>query len=136
MGCHRLTHKNMTFQVSCQTSSSCDLVVIFLQHIWRPHGLPDTIILNCRPQFAIDFWQQLYIRLTSVHNSFPPSTLKWMAKQNMSIQFWNNTTEALYSTNRMTGLFGSHWLNLLSITISQKPLVLFYFLPIIVAISV
>lgn len=47
--------------VPCRTTTSApDLANLFLQHIWRLHGLSQDIISDRGPQFASNFWWQLY----------------------------------------------------------------------------
>ena len=36
---------------------------LFIEHVFRLHGLPDSIISDRRPQIAATFWQRLFGRL-------------------------------------------------------------------------
>ena len=46
--------------VPCRTTTSApDLVNLFLQHVWKHHGLLQDIISNRGLQFTSDFWRQL-----------------------------------------------------------------------------
>ena len=58
----RLTY--MRHFVPCRTTTSApDLANLFLQHVWKHHGLPQDIISDRGPQFTSDFWRQLCSRL-------------------------------------------------------------------------
>ncbi len=39
------------------------LVPLFLTHVIRHIGIPDSIILDCGPQFILDFWNEFYSQL-------------------------------------------------------------------------
>src|SRR5207302_1046682 len=53
-------------------------------------------------------------------NSQLPSTQKLMAKLNESMQLWSSTSVPTLTINRMTGLPGYLWQNLLPTTMPQK----------------
>jgi hypothetical protein len=64
--------------VPCRTTTSApDLADMFLNNIWRLHGLPDNIISDRGTQFASDFWKQLCTRLgisPRLSTAFHPET--------------------------------------------------------------
>jgi transposase InsO family protein len=72
----RLT--KMRHFVPCRTTtSSSDLADLFLQNVWKLHGLPQDIISDRGPQFASDFWRQLCSRLgisPRLSTAFHPET--------------------------------------------------------------
>jgi transposase InsO family protein len=72
----RLT--KMRHFVPCRTTTTAhDLADLFLNNIWRLHGLPDDIISDRGTQFASDFWQQLCSRLKitpRLSTAFHPET--------------------------------------------------------------
>ena len=50
--------------VPCRSSvDATGLADLFVQHIFRIHGLPNSIVSDRRPQFATVFWQRLCNRL-------------------------------------------------------------------------
>ena len=58
----RLT--KMRHLIPCRTSTSAeDLANLFLENVWRLHGLPDGIVSDRGPQFASIFWRSLCKRL-------------------------------------------------------------------------
>jgi len=58
----RLT--KMRHLIPCLTSTSAeDLANLFLENVWRLHGLPDGIVSDRGPQFASIFWRSLCKRL-------------------------------------------------------------------------
>ena len=58
----RLT--NMRHLVPCRSDTAApDLADLFLVHVFKHHGLPNTIVSDRGPQFAFDFWGQLCKRL-------------------------------------------------------------------------
>ena len=64
--------------VPCRTTTSAPNVAnLFLQHVWKHHGLPQDIISDRGPQFASDFWRQLCSRLgisPRLSTAFHPET--------------------------------------------------------------
>ena len=64
--------------VPCRTTTSApDLANPFLHHTWKLHGLPNDIISDRGPQFAIKFWRQLCSRLgisPRLSTAFHPET--------------------------------------------------------------
>ena len=58
----RLT--KLRHMVPCKsTCSSEDLADLFLNNVWKHHGLPSTVISDRGPQFASQFWKALCERL-------------------------------------------------------------------------
>ena len=50
--------------VPCRTTvDAADLADIFIEHLIRLHGLPNSIVSDRGPQFAAAFWQRLCNRL-------------------------------------------------------------------------
>ena len=43
----------------CTTVDTADLADMFIEHIFRLHSLPSSIVSDCGPQFAVAFWQWL-----------------------------------------------------------------------------
>jgi len=64
--------------VPCSTTvDTCDLADLFLQHIFRLHGLPRTITSDRGPQFASAFWHRLCVQLgieQRLSTAFHPQT--------------------------------------------------------------
>src|ERR1041385_2934545 len=64
--------------VKCRdTVNAEELASMFIDHIWRLHGLPDTIISDRGPQFASDFWNYLcrYLGIErKLSTAFQPQT--------------------------------------------------------------
>ena len=57
----RLT--KMTHVVPCNDMSADATAALFYQHVWRLHGLPDTIVSDRGAQFTSQFWSHLCRRL-------------------------------------------------------------------------
>ena len=58
----RLT--GMRHLISCNdTTGSEDLAWLYLNYIWKLHGLPDSITSDRGPQFISKFWNALCTRL-------------------------------------------------------------------------
>ena len=57
----RLT--KMTHVIPCSDMSADATAALFYQHIWRLHGLPDTIVSDRGTQFTSQFWSHLCHRL-------------------------------------------------------------------------
>ena len=64
--------------IPCRTNIDAkDLADLFLQHVFRLHGLPDEIISDRGPQFAASFWHRLCKRLgiePRLSTAFHPQT--------------------------------------------------------------
>ena len=53
------------------------LARLYIDNVFRLHGLPDSIISDCGPQFAADFWRYLCSCLgiaTRLSTAFHPQT--------------------------------------------------------------
>jgi len=65
-------------RVPCSTTVDAhDLADLFLQHVFRLHGLPRTITSDRGPQFAGAFWHRLCARLgiePRLSTAFHPQT--------------------------------------------------------------
>jgi hypothetical protein len=76
----RLT--KMRHLVPCSTTIDAEgLANLFMTHIFRLHGLPDTIVSDRGPQFASIFWKHLCYSLNiepRLSTAFQP---KWMGRQ-------------------------------------------------------
>ncbi len=46
----------LPYKATCNTQ---DTARLFLQHIWKLHGLPTTIMSDRGPQFVSEFWKHL-----------------------------------------------------------------------------
>ena len=72
----RLT--KMRHLVPCRTTIDApSLADLFLDNIWKPHGLPLTIISDRGPQFAAEFWGTVCCRLKidrRLSTAFHPET--------------------------------------------------------------
>ena len=72
----RLT--KLRHMVPCRSScTSEELAALFLQHVWKHHGLPQTIISDRGTQFASRFWKALCQRLgieVRLSTGFHPQT--------------------------------------------------------------
>jgi Integrase core domain/Chromo (CHRromatin Organisation MOdifier) domain len=72
----RLT-KMRHFVPCSSTASAEDLADLFLEHVWKIHGLPDDIVSDRGPQFASRFWQRLcqHLRISpNLSTAFHPQT--------------------------------------------------------------
>ena len=66
------------------------LTILFRDHVWKLHSLPETTLSDREPQFAADFMKELNDILGSKLNYQWPTTLRQMAKQNDSTRRSNN----------------------------------------------
>jgi transposase InsO family protein len=64
--------------IPCRTNvDAAGLADLFIQHVFRLHGLPLTIISDRGPQFASDFWERICVRLgieRRLSTAFHPQT--------------------------------------------------------------
>ena len=56
--CDRFTKEVHIIPTTTETSS-LGLACLYLNQVWQLHGLPNTVISNCRPQFASAFMREL-----------------------------------------------------------------------------
>ena len=60
--------KRAHFIPTYNTVTTEDSARLFLRHVWKLHGLPDSVISDRGPQFIADFTQELY-RLLGIKRS-------------------------------------------------------------------
>jgi hypothetical protein len=71
----RLT--KMVHYIPCSSIKAPDVAQLFLTHVWKLHGLPDTIISDRGSQFVSAFWDELMKRLkieARLSTAFHPET--------------------------------------------------------------
>ena len=72
----RLT-KQAIFIATTKSMSAPDVASLFIQHVIRAHGLPDSLVSNRDPVFTSHFWRQL-LELLGIRvnrsSAFPPRT--------------------------------------------------------------
>ena len=72
----RLT--KMKHFISCkETTDARTLAKLYVENVWKPHGLPDSIVSDRGGQFVADFWKALCERLkinSRLSTSFHPET--------------------------------------------------------------
>jgi len=80
----------MTHFVPCKkTITSKETTRLFIDNIYRYHGLPDDIVSDCGSQFVFKFWQSLFeifkvkIKLSS---TFHPQTDRQMERVNQILE--------------------------------------------------
>ena len=74
--CCRLT-KILHFVPCCKTVTAPQLASLFVQHVFRAHGLPKNIISDRDPRFTSHFWKTVFTLLGTTLNmstSFHPQT--------------------------------------------------------------
>jgi transposase InsO family protein len=58
-----------------KTTTARDLARMFIAHVWRYYGAPDSIVSDRGPQFISDFWNQfctilgVKIKLSTAHHA-------------------------------------------------------------------
>ena len=76
--------------VPCMTTIDAQgLATLFINNIFRLHGLPDSIVSNCGPQFGVDFWRFLCASqgiATRLSTAFHPQTDGQAERINDSMQ--------------------------------------------------
>jgi len=72
----RLT--KMKHLIPCYTTCNAeDAATLFLQHVWKLHGLPNSVVSDRGPQFTSEFWKHLNYRLkikALLSTAFHPET--------------------------------------------------------------
>ena len=53
----------MRYLIACPNISTPTIAQLFLDYIWKLHGLPKTIISNKGSQFVFIFWKELTTQL-------------------------------------------------------------------------
>ena len=67
------------------------LADLFVEHAFRPHGFPNSVVSDRGPQIAAAFWQRLCnIGWASAATSALPSTRSLMAGMSVRTPSWNN----------------------------------------------
>ena len=66
--------KETEFILCNKTTMALDTAKLYLFHVWKDHGLPHTIISDCRPQFTLQVMMDLckQLNITAKH--------RWMGK--------------------------------------------------------
>ena len=68
---------------------SAGVARLFLEHVWRHHGLPEEVISDCRPAFVSNFLHELAallgVKLTP-STSYHPQTDGQMERMNQEIE--------------------------------------------------
>ena len=60
-----------------ETIDAKALARLYVEHVWKIHGLPDSIVSDRGGPFIADFWKALCERLkinSRLSTSFPPET--------------------------------------------------------------
>ena len=66
--------KEMEFILCNKTATALDTSKLYLFHVWKDHGLPCTIVSDCRPQFASQVmtdlckWLSITPKLSTAHH--------------------------------------------------------------------
>ena len=74
--CCRLT-KMLHFVPCCKTVTAPQLASLFVQHVFRAHGLPKNIVSDRDPRFTLHFWKTVFTLLGTTLNmstAFHPQT--------------------------------------------------------------
>jgi hypothetical protein len=68
----------MRYLIPCETKCNAeDAARLFLQNVWKLHGLPETIVSDRGPQFVLEFWRILtrLLKITALLlTAFHPQT--------------------------------------------------------------
>jgi len=81
--CDRLS-KMMHFVATMEGTSAEGLVRLFRDNMWKLHGLPESVVLDRRPQFAAELMKELNKMLgieTRLSTALHPQTdgqMEWM----------------------------------------------------------
>lgn len=80
--------------IPCNTTTeSEELAKLYLQHFWKLHGIPNSIVSDRGTQFTFNFWKHLCLKLkikTRLYSPFHPATdgqtqhFNSIMKQNLS----------------------------------------------------
>jgi len=74
--CNRLS-KMMHFVATTEGMSAEGLVRLFRDNVWKLHGLPESVVSDRRPQFAVELMKELNRMLgieTKLSTAFHPQT--------------------------------------------------------------
>lgn len=94
----------MAHFVSCNDIIAAEeLASMFIQNIFRFHGLPKEITKGKGSLFTSNFWQSLLVLLKIKANMSTAFHAKPMAKLNVSTQSSSSTFVRISATNRMVG---------------------------------
>lgn len=59
------------------TTDSEEPALLYLHHVWKLHGLPNTIVSDRSTQFSSSFWKHLFLKLkikSQLSGTFLPET--------------------------------------------------------------
>ncbi|KAG0160327.1 hypothetical protein PDIDSM_7854 [Penicillium digitatum] len=88
----RLT--KMKHFIHCKGTCNAEEVArLYTGHVWKLHGLPNTVVSDRGPQFVAQFWKHLTKRLRITNLLSTAYHPKLMARLNARTPYWNNTSE-------------------------------------------
>ena len=92
--------KRAHFMPTFTTITAARTARLFIQHVWKHHGLPHKVVSDRGPQFVAEFTQELYRMLGMLPLL---TTHRETDKQNVLIKSWSSTSTSLSTNGRMTG---------------------------------
>lgn len=102
----------MRHLILCNTTTGLEeLAKLYLHHVWKLHGLPNTIVSDRGTQFMSNFWKHLCLKLkikAQLFRALHPET-------DGQTESFNSVNEqylrSVVSYNRTTGPNGYQWQN-------------------------
>lgn len=91
-----------------KTVDAQGLAALFIYNIFHLHGPPDSIVSDCGPQFAADFWRLLCASLRIATRLSTAFTLGLMDRPGGLMHLWRNTSGRMSITFRMNGYSTYH----------------------------
>ena len=86
--CDRFT-KQVHIIPTTKEMNSLGLVCLYQDHVWKLHGLPNTVISDYGPQFALGFMRELNKILgieTKLSTAYHPKTDRQMERMNQELE--------------------------------------------------
>ena len=85
------------------TISAARAAHLFLNHVWKHHGLPQKVVSNRGPQFVAEFTRELYRLLELSWQPPQPTTHREMDRRNRSTRNWNSISDSSPTRDKMIG---------------------------------